>query len=93
VFHGTRERFSGSELDTRCLFCLVLSLIAGAMGGSPSVGVFFPRRLLPTKPLTPLSPLPLPPNDAVAFALPSTLELFRAGRAVISRVRKPPRPP
>jgi hypothetical protein len=49
------------------------------------VGIFFPRRLLPTKPLTPLSPLPLACDDAVAFALPSTLELLRAGRAVISR--------
>jgi len=49
------------------------------------VGVFFPRRLLPTMPLTPLSPLPLSWNDAVTFALPSTLELFRAGCAAVPR--------
>ena len=62
----------------------MLSLTANG-GWEPERGRFFPRRLLPTKPLTPLSPLPLSRDDAVAFALPSTLELLRAGRAVIPR--------
>jgi hypothetical protein len=35
-----------------------------------SVGVLFPRRLRTTKPLTPLSPLPLARNRGSAFALP-----------------------
>jgi len=50
------------QRDTRCLFCLGSSsrLIGGP--GNPSVGVIFPRRLLPIEPLTSLSPLPLPRN-------------------------------
>jgi len=84
VFHGTRERFGGSELDTRCLFCLVLPLTVEVCD-CQSVGVVFPRRLLPTKPLTPLSPLPLPRNVGVpSHCLPSTRAL-PSRRAVISR--------
>jgi hypothetical protein len=63
VLHGTRERFGGSQLDTRCR-CLSSSdrIRLSTYALDSSVGVIFPRRLLPTEPLTPLSPLPLPWN-------------------------------
>lgn len=79
MLHGTRERFGGSQQDTRCLFAPRFHSPCPG-DENESVGVFFPRRLLTIKPLTPLSPLPLSRSRGSAFALPASarLELLRA---------------
>jgi len=60
------------------------------MGGDKSVGVFFPRRLLPIEPLTSLSPLPLswdvgaPSRILEALALSSLFALPREEAAKVA---------
>ena len=53
---------SADRSQTRAALCCLVSRVASRRPRDSSVGVFFPRRLLPIEPLTPLSPLPLPRN-------------------------------
>jgi len=87
----TLANASADRSWTRAAYCLEPSRSAfGAKRGDKSVGVFFPRRLLPIEPLTSLSPLPLPWE----IGAPSrTLQLWLLRALSLSRVRKPPRSP
>jgi len=59
-----------------CLRSLSPPKFVFRLGGGGSVGVFFPRSPRTTVPLTPLSPLPLPPAVSPAFAVSWPARLF-----------------
>jgi hypothetical protein len=73
VFHDTRDRFGGSQTDTRFLAPLFpCDVVTRLVGGR---GRFLPTAPDTIEPLTPLSHLPLPRSGWAAFAVLDELAL------------------
>jgi hypothetical protein len=91
------ENASADRCKTRAACFASRSLAAPRGGSEHERGRFLPTALAPTKPLTPLSPLPLPQTVTV----PSHRPLFRRSSPALTScrvracvcVRKPPRSP